>query len=124
MTEYKEVVGTGGKAVTFDQVELDEARDYSCEDADVTLQLSSLLLPKLEKEGFQELYEHVEMPLVVVLAKMEMNGVKIDVGSPREISRKRWRASFNRRWTGSIAWPVKSSTSTLRSSWAGSSSKN
>ena len=112
VTEYKEVVGTGGKAVTFDQVDLERARDYSCEDADVTLQLSHLLLPKLEKEGFQDLYEKVEIPLVVVLAKMEMNGVKIDVDLLKDF-RKRWRASFSRRWSGSIAWPEKSSISTL-----------
>jgi DNA polymerase-1 len=88
VTEYKEVVGTGGKAVTFDQVGLEQARDYSCEDADVTLQLSHLLLPKLEKEGFQELYEKVEIPLVVVLGKMEMNGVKIAVDLLKEFSKE------------------------------------
>ena len=88
VTEYKEVVGTGGKAVTFDQVDLERARDYSCEDADVTLQLSHVLLPKLEEEGFQELYDKVEIPLVVVLAKMEMNGVKIDVDLLREFSKE------------------------------------
>ena len=88
VTEYKEVVGAGGKAVTFDRVELERARDYSCEDADVTLQLSSLLLPKLEKEGFQELYENVEIPLVVVLAKMEMNGVKVDVDLLKDFSKE------------------------------------
>jgi DNA polymerase-1 len=88
VTEYKEVVGTGGKAVTFDQVELERARDYSCEDADVTLQLSSLLLPKLEKEGFQELFENVEIPLVVVLAKMEMNGVKVDADLLKDFSKE------------------------------------
>jgi DNA polymerase-1 len=78
LMEYKEVVGTGGKAVTFDQVDLDRARDYSCEDADVTLQLSHLLFPRLEDEGLQDLYGQVEIPLIVVLAKVEMNGVKID----------------------------------------------
>jgi DNA polymerase-1 len=78
LMEYKEVVGTGGKAVTFDQVDLDRARDYSCEDPDVTLQLSHLLFPRLEDEGLQDLYGQVEIPLIVVLAKVEMNGVKID----------------------------------------------
>ena len=79
VTDYKEVVGTGSKAVTFDQIDLEKARDYSCEDADVTLQLSHLLFPKLKEEGFKDLFEQVEMPLVIVLAKMEMNGVKIDL---------------------------------------------
>jgi len=79
VTDYKEVVGTGMKAVTFDRIGLEKARDYSCEDADVTLQLSHLLFPKLKEEGFKDLFDRVEMPLVIVLAKMEMNGVKIDL---------------------------------------------
>ena len=79
VTDYKEVVGTGGKEVTFDKVELERARDYSCGDADVTLQLSHLLLPKLEEEGLKDLYYQMELPLAIVLAKMEMNGVKIDI---------------------------------------------
>ena len=79
VTDYKEVVGTGMKAVTFDQIGLEKARDYSCEDADVTLQLSQLLFPRLKEEGFKDLFDRVEMPLVTVLAKMEMNGVKIDL---------------------------------------------
>jgi len=88
VTDYKEVVGTGGKEVTFDRVELERARDYSCEDADVTLQLSNLLLPKLEEEGLKDLYYQVEMPLVNVLAKMEINGVKIDVDLLKEYSKE------------------------------------
>ncbi len=79
VTEHGELVGTGQKAVTFDHVELEKARDYSGEHADVTLQLSRLLFPKLEEEGFKDLFDQVEMPLVIVLSKMEMNGVKIDL---------------------------------------------
>jgi DNA polymerase-1 len=86
MTEYKEV--TGGKSVTFDQVDLQKARDYSCEDAEVTLQLFHLLLPKLKEGGFEDLFEKVEMPLAIVLAKMEMNGVKIDVDFLNDFSKE------------------------------------
>jgi len=86
--DYKEVVGVGGKAVTFDQVEPEKARDYSCEDADVTLRLSRLLLPKLKEEGFKDLDDQVEVPLITVLAKMEMNGVKIDIDLLREFSKE------------------------------------
>jgi len=88
VTDFKEVVGSGMKAVTFDQIELAKARDYSCEDADVTLQLSHLLLPKLKEEGFKDLFDRVEMPLVTVLAKMEMNGVKIDLDLLQEYSKE------------------------------------
>jgi DNA polymerase-1 len=88
VTEHGEVVGTGQKAIAFDQIDLPRARDYSCEHADVTFQLSNLLFPKLTEEGFTDLFEQVEMPLVMVLAKMEMNGVKIDLDLLREYSKE------------------------------------
>src|SRR4030042_970183 len=88
VADFKEVVGSGTKAVTFDQIELEKARDYSCEDADVTLQLSHLLFLKLKEEGFKDLFDQVEMPLVMVLAKMEMNGVKIDLDLLQEYSKE------------------------------------
>ena len=88
VTSYKEVVGSGTKAVTFDQIELERAKDYSCEDAEVTLQLSHLLFPKLKEEGLKDLFDEVEMPLVIVLAKMEMNGVNIDLDLLREYSKE------------------------------------
>jgi len=55
--------------IDFDQVELEKARDYGCEDADVTLQLARLLFPKLKEGGFKTSLDQVEMPLVMVLAK-------------------------------------------------------
>jgi DNA polymerase-1 len=88
VTDYKDVVGVGGKAVTFDQIDFKRARDYSCEDADVTLQLAHLLLPKLTEGGFKDLFDQVEMPLLIVLAKMEMNGVKIDMDLLNEYSKE------------------------------------
>ncbi len=88
VTSYKEVVGTGVKALTFDHIELEKARDYSCEDAEVTLQLSQLLFPRLKEAGLKDLFDQVEMPLVMVLAKMEMNGVKIDLDLLQEYSKE------------------------------------
>jgi DNA polymerase-1 len=88
VTNYREVVGSGMKEVTFDQIEFEKARDYSCEGAEVTLQLSRVLFPKLKEDGFKELFDAVEMPLVIVLAKMEMNGVKIDPDLLREYSKE------------------------------------
>lgn len=88
LIEYEEVVGTGGKAVTFDQIEPEKARDYSCQDADVSLVLSHTLLPKLREDGSIDLYDQVEIPLVIVLAKMEMNGVKVDIDLLRELSKE------------------------------------
>jgi DNA polymerase-1 len=75
---YAEVAGNGAKAVTFDRVEVQKACRYSAEDADLTLILADLLMPKIEAEGFAELFHQVELPLVEVLAVMEMNGVKLN----------------------------------------------
>jgi len=86
MITYKDLTGIGKKALPFDQVQIEEAKVYSCEDADVTFLLAKLLLPKLEEEGLRELFYQVEMPLVEVLAKMEMNGVKIDVKLLKDMS--------------------------------------
>lgn len=86
LMEFQEV--TGAKGMTFDQVELEKAKNYGAQDADVTLQLSQLLLPKLREEGLLRLFEEVEMPLAVVLAKVEMNGVKIDSELLKEFSKE------------------------------------
>jgi DNA polymerase-1 len=61
--------------------------EYACEDADVTLQLKSILEKELEKDGTTPLFRDVEMPLVSVLAYMERNGAKIDPAALAETSR-------------------------------------
>jgi DNA polymerase-1 len=66
VTDYKDVAGTGAKALTFDQIDLEKAKNYSCEDADVTLQLSQNLFPRLTEGGLEDLFDQVEIPLLVV----------------------------------------------------------
>jgi DNA polymerase-1 len=88
MTTYKELVGTGKKELSFDQVETDKAKTYACERAHLTLKSTKLLLHKLSREGFDQLFYHVELPLLNVLACMEMNGVKIDTNRLKSISRE------------------------------------
>ena len=60
--------------------------DYACEDADVTLKLKNILQEELKKEGMEELFYGIEMPLVPVLAYMERNGARIDTGALKETS--------------------------------------
>jgi len=60
---------------------------YACEDADITLKLKNVLEPKLKEAGVEHLFYEIEMPLVPVLAEMEMNGVCIDTESLNETSR-------------------------------------
>ena len=76
---YEEICGKGSSQIGFDQIELDCATEYAAEDADVTLQLHKKMWPQIEKnEGLRFIYEKIEMPTLVVLQKMERNGVLID----------------------------------------------
>jgi len=76
---YAQVAGSGAKEVPFNQVEVQRACRYSSEDADLTLILAKLLLPKIKEGGFEELFSQIELPLIEVLAEMEMNGVRLDL---------------------------------------------
>jgi DNA polymerase-1 len=77
--KYEQVAGKGAKQISFSQVDLDTARDYAAEDADITLRLHHALWPKLQGEpALRKVYEEIEIPLVPVLAKMEQRGVLID----------------------------------------------
>ncbi len=76
--EFKDVVGHGKKACTFDQVKLDIASEYACEDASLTYLLHEQLVDKVKQAGLEQLFYELEMPLVSVLMQMEMAGVKID----------------------------------------------
>jgi DNA polymerase-1 len=81
---YEDVAGKGAKQIPFSQVDLDTARDYSAEDADITLRLHHALWPQLEAQpALKALFSDIEMPLVPVLARMEQRGVLIDVGALR-----------------------------------------
>ncbi len=76
---YSEVAGKGAKQIPFSSVALDDATRYAAEDADITLRLHGALWPELEKApGRRFVYEHIEMPLVPALARMERAGVLID----------------------------------------------
>ncbi len=76
---FEEIAGKGKNQLTFNQIALEEAGRYAAEDADVTLQLHLKMWPKLQQhEGPLNIFQHIEMPLVPVLSRVERNGVKID----------------------------------------------
>ncbi len=79
MTSFEELCGKGKDAIPYDQVPIDCARDYSCEDADMTWQLRAHFEPQLEALQLARLFREIEMPLIEVLAEMEWNGIAIDV---------------------------------------------
>ncbi|MCE5232824.1 MAG: DNA polymerase I [Mizugakiibacter sp.] len=77
---YEDVAGRGARQIPFSQVDLDTACRYAAEDADITLRLHLALWPKLEAAPkLRDVFEHIELPLVPVLARMEQRGVLIDV---------------------------------------------
>ena len=80
-----DLIGTGKKQKTFDQVPLEDAGPYAAEDADVTLQLAERMRPELEAANLTSLAADVEMPLVSVLAELEWNGIAVD---PAELDRQ------------------------------------
>ncbi len=85
MITYKEVTEKGQG---FQKVDLQQAMRYSCEDADVTFLLAELLMKKLKEEGLEDLFLQIELPLVEVLAEMELWGVKINPDLLSELSKE------------------------------------
>ena len=88
MMAYEDVAGKGKSQVTFDEVPLERARDYACEDADYTLRLREVFQPELVEHELEGLFRDLEMPLVPVLARMEANGIRIDVPFFRKMNER------------------------------------
>ena len=75
---YKDVTGTGKKAIGFAEVDLKAATRYAAEDADVTLRLWRRFTPRLPAESATRVYQMVDRPLPAVIARMERHGIKVD----------------------------------------------
>ncbi|HKS70648.1 MAG TPA: DNA polymerase I, partial [Ktedonobacterales bacterium] len=73
-----DLIGTGKKQITMAQVPVAAAASYAGADADMTLRLMRVLEPKLREAGLEKLFEEVEMPLIPVLARMELSGMRVD----------------------------------------------
>jgi DNA polymerase-1 len=84
---YQEVTGKGKNAISFNKVLLEKAVPYACEDADITLMAKDVLMPRLQEIGLTDLMENVEMPLVPVLLRMEMQGTSVDIDRLHELSK-------------------------------------
>lgn len=80
------LIGKGKNQGNMRDVSKEKVKDYAAEDADVTLQLKYILEPKIAEYQQVKLLENLEMPLVNVLADMEMEGVKIDMNALKEMS--------------------------------------
>ena len=87
--KFTDVAGKGKNQLSFNQVDIATAADYSAEDADITLRLHHALMPKLEAvPPVRQVFERLEVPLVPVLADMEFAGVKVDAALLARISRE------------------------------------
>jgi DNA polymerase I len=76
---FEDVAGKGAKQLSFGEVSIDKAAEYSAEDADITMRLHRVLRSKLEQTpSLLRLYDEIEQPLVPVLFRMEHHGVLID----------------------------------------------
>ncbi len=75
---FKELVGTGKKEINFSEVEIDKAKDYAAEDADITFRLYKKFYKSLKAEKLINIYEIFEKPLITILAFMEIEGIKVD----------------------------------------------
>jgi len=76
---FEEIAGKGAKQLTFNQIALEQAAPYACEDVDITLRLQDTLRPQVEREGrLAEVLDHLELPLISVLSRIERNGVAVD----------------------------------------------
>jgi DNA polymerase-1 len=74
-----ELIGKGKQQLTMDRVSTRKVCDYAAEDADAAWRLADVLEPDLEKHQLRKLYDDLEIPLIEVLAEMELNGIRLDV---------------------------------------------
>ena len=84
---YKEMVGSGNKEIGFDEVEVGPATEYAAEDSDMTWRLKGKIQPKLI-DSTLKLYKDIELPLLEVLAEIELNGIYINRKHLVELSSK------------------------------------
>jgi len=78
MTRIEELIGKGKNALTINYVNVEDVSKYACADSSITLELSFYLRKKLEEINMLDLYEKIELPLIKILSKMEIEGIKID----------------------------------------------
>ncbi len=88
MLSFKEIAGKGKSQKLFSEIDLKTACQYSGEDADITYRLYQKLAPLLAEQGLEKLYYELELPLMLVLARMEMAGVKVDEKKLKSLSQE------------------------------------
>jgi len=85
---YQDVAGKGRKELTMDQVAVDRAAPYACENAAMAQELGPLLWDKVRARKLDRLYEEIERPLIGLLARMEIIGVRVDPAVLKSMSKE------------------------------------
>jgi DNA polymerase I len=75
---YQDVVGKGKNEVTMNAVAVEKVVPYACQDADIAFELSHVLWPRIVEKKLDKLYCEIELPMIELLAEMEIWGVKVD----------------------------------------------
>jgi DNA polymerase-1 len=83
---YKDVTGTGRDRIDFSDVEIEKAKVYACEDADVAMILSKKLISQLQELDLLNVFKDIELDFIEVLARMEINGVRVEPSFLAELS--------------------------------------
>jgi len=84
--KIESIIGKGKSQLNMRDLPASKIKDYACEDADITWQLKNHFSPLLKEEELTPLFEDVEMPLISVLAKMEREGINLDLDSLKDFS--------------------------------------
>ena len=85
---YKDLVGSGKKQLKFADVDIKLATEYAAEDADITLRLYEVLSERVSDEKLERVYEQFEKPMIKILSRLEMNGIKVDDAYLKKLSKK------------------------------------
>ena len=85
---FKDLVGSGKKEINFSEVDIEKAKDYAAEDADITYRLYKKFYKSLKEEKMVNIYEIFEKPMIKLLAFMEIEGIKIDSKFLKSLSSK------------------------------------
>ena len=83
---YEEVAGKGRSQINFNQVPVLKAAEYACEDADLTFMAYHYFKNEIQSQKLSDLMENIELPLITLLANMEMRGIKVDKNALNNLS--------------------------------------
>lgn len=80
----EEILGKGKSKISLLDIEKEKLMNYSCRQSYISYKAKNVMAEKIEKNGQNELYYNIELPLIYVLAEMELNGIKIDSDKLKE----------------------------------------